>query len=185
MSINYRECTNKPMVSSLNPYFILNASTDNLYIIQKYDLISAFPNQFKSIILPYRDGGKKYVYRQANQYLDKIIAAGTHVNITGFCRAHVLPPHTKYTRIFPFFAYTNESTKESTFTLCRTCSINQTNSASCKHSDLERSFHINTTIESIIFAKLILKYDVNLTEIYVYENTKQYKLASCADSKHM
>ena len=174
-AINYRECTNKPMVSSLNSYFLLNASRDNLYIIQKYDLVSAFPNQFKSMILPYRDGGKKYVFRQANQYLDQIIAAGTHVNITGFCRAHVLTPNTKYTRIFPFFAYTNESTKESTFTMCRTCSINQTNSANCNHSDLERSFYINTTIESIIFAKLILKYDVNLTEIYVYENTKQYK----------
>ena len=171
-SIDFRRCVDYPLVSFITPYFRLNKNHNNKTVILKFDMCSAYPNQLKTILLPYRDAGKKYVFDEANDYINSLINTGRHDSVTGFCRALVIPSRNKYTAALPFFAFKNETLQEPVFTLCKACCV--TNCNKCAHTDKQRSFYVNTSIESIIFAKTVLNYHVFPTEILVYEQCKNY-----------
>ena len=79
-SINFRRCVDIPLVSYVTPYFRLSKHENNKTVILKFDMSSAYPSQLKSILLPYRDAGKKYVFDQANAYLDTLIK-GTSIHL--------------------------------------------------------------------------------------------------------
>ena len=173
-SISYRQCTNLAFVTFITPYFRLKETPNNKFIIERFDINSAFPNELTNIQLPCRDIGQKYVFKEADKHFDYLIASGRH-SAVGFCRAKILPSINKYTSCLPFFAYRNKTSLESIFTLCRTCSILKSTASKCKHNDMQREFYVNTTIESLIFAKVHLGYAVSMSELLVYENTKKYE----------
>ena len=86
----------------------------------------------------------------------------------------------RYTNILPFFSYRHTPNSEAIFTLCRTCAILQINDKNCTHVDNSRDFYIDTTLESLIFAKEILGYAVSLSELFVYRNNKIYNSINAA-----
>lgn len=175
-SIDYRHCVDLPFVTFVKPYFRLNEKRLNHFSICKYDMKSAYPNQLKNILLPYQDAGVKFVFDEANHYFNTLISSGRHTQVTGFCRALITPSINEVTKICPFFAYKHGEgdSSEYSFTLCRTCSINRSNYATCVHTDTERSFYVNTTICSLVFANVSLNYSVILTQLIVYERCKKY-----------
>ena len=181
-ALQYRSCTNLPFVCFIKPYFMINSVlNDNKLILTKYDLKSAFPTQLKSILLPCRDKGEKYVFDEADLFLNTIIQNGDHERMTGFCRAKITPPlNNKYTNVLPFFSYRHTPKSEAIFTLCRTCAILQINHKLCTHSTTSRQFYINTTLESLIFAKENLGYVISLSELFIYKNNKVYESINAA-----
>ena len=143
--------------------------------IRKYDMNNSYGSQLENLQLPYRDQGRTYLFDEANnlfEELTKLYKMGTF-QFNGYGRAKILTPQNRYTKIIPFFGFFSVKDDTSYLALCHKCAILKC--AVCNHSTKEKSFYVQSTLSSFLFAKCILNYDIDFTEILFFKSCKNYR----------
>ena len=156
-------------------YAVFNVEPGSNIQIRKYDMNNSYASQLEKLQLPYRDEGLTYLFHEANELFTEMIdmyQKGTF-KWNGYGRAKILAPKNRYTKIMPFLGFFSSKHDTSYLALCHKCAVLKSNF--CKHTIKERSFYVQSTLETFLFAKCILNYDIEFTEILVFKNCKNYK----------
>ena len=165
------KCIDPALVQDITPFFNVHQSTP--IKISKYDMNNSYGSQLHKLKLPFKDAGMIMLFEEANNFFNNMLSSYTDkCDVNGYARARVIPPNNVYTKICPFFAYECTKSNQSHLTLCKLCCVLKT--PICDHTDDERSFYVTSTINSFLFAKYILNYKLDFTEIIIYKNCITY-----------
>ena len=171
--LNTSKCINPQLIEYITPIFNLEGPSD--IEIRKYDMNNSYGSQLEYLRLPYKDQGTTYLFDQANNIFKDLTAMykkGTF-KFNGYGRAKILATKNKYTKILPFLGFFSLKNETSYLTLCHKCAILKTKY--CSHSMKQRSFYVQSTLESFLFAKCVLNYKIYFTEIILFKNCENYK----------
>ena len=156
-------------------YAFFNVHPESKIRITKYDMNNAYASQLEKLRLPFRDAGTTYLFDEANELFNEMIEMyqkGTF-QCNGYGRAKVLAPKNKYTSIMPFLGFFSSKHDTTYLALCQKCALLKSNS--CNHTTKERSFFVQSTLETFLFAKCVLNYEIIFTEILFFKHCKSYK----------